>query len=269
MEVVKDSPPYSAIESSSINVGESQNSAKGSDSVTTTEDASTDNITSLSKDGSTEKDKNQSSQTEFASPAPIPMKFQKPFKVKPKSEESLPKGDTCKQTKDKALKPNTSNDSQNTKEKSENMSKKDSAPKINPKLDTKPKPASIELPYREPSWGGKPDFPYSLEVIKDGILRDTFPVNSKSFYTFGRLEECDMTIDHPSSSRYHAVLQFCAADTDKKKKGFYLYDVGSTHGTKLNKDKIQSRVFCRVRVGHVIKFGGSSRLWILQVCNLG
>ncbi|PNJ58984.1 SLC4A1AP isoform 5, partial [Pongo abelii] len=37
-----------------------------------------------------------------------------------------------------------------------------------------------------------------------------------------------------------------------------------THGTFLNKTRIPPRTYCRVHVGHVVRFGGSTRLFILQ-----
>ncbi len=46
--------------------------------------------------------------------------------------------------------------------------------------------------------------------------------------------------------------------------GFYLYDLDSTHGTYHNKQKCFPKTYYRVRVGHTIKFGGSTRLVILQ-----
>jgi protein phosphatase 1D len=43
-----------------------------------------------------------------------------------------------------------------------------------------------------------------------------------------------------------------------------LFDLGSTHGTFLNKQQIPPKVYCRLHTGHVFKFGVSSRLFILQ-----
>lgn len=44
----------------------------------------------------------------------------------------------------------------------------------------------------------------------------------------------------------------------------FLYDNSSTHGTFLNKRRIKSKVYAPVRVGDVIKFGQSTRLYIVQ-----
>lgn len=54
---------------------------------------------------------------------------------------------------------------------------------------------------------------------------------------------------HPTISRYHAVLQYrpTLADNDEK-KGFYLYDMGSTHGTFLNKNRIPAQTYIKVQV---------------------
>lgn len=43
-----------------------------------------------------------------------------------------------------------------------------------------------------------------------------------------------------------------------------MFDLGSTHGTFLNKQQIPPKVYCRVHTGHVFRFGVSSRLFILQ-----
>ncbi|KFO78661.1 Kanadaptin, partial [Cuculus canorus] len=42
------------------------------------------------------------------------------------------------------------------------------------------------------------------------------------------------------------------------------YDLGSTPGPFLNKARVPPRTYCRVRVGHGLRFGGSSRLFLLQ-----
>uniref|UniRef100_H3DN53 Solute carrier family 4 member 1 adaptor protein n=1 Tax=Tetraodon nigroviridis TaxID=99883 RepID=H3DN53_TETNG len=79
---------------------------------------------------------------------------------------------------------------------------------------------------------------------------------------------CDVSLEHPSISRYHAVIQYRSQAGDSESAGedtgFYLHDLGSTHGTVVNKNKIPPKTYIRLRVGHVLKFGGSTRLFILQ-----
>ncbi|KAM6179492.1 kanadaptin isoform 2-T2 [Erethizon dorsatum] len=123
-------------------------------------------------------------------------------------------------------------------------------------------------PYQEPPWGGPNTAPYSLETLKGGTILGTRSLKGASCCLFGRLSSCDICLEHPSVSRYHAVLQHRAPGGDKEcdgqGQGFYLYDLGSTHGTFLNKTRIPPRTYCRVHVGHVFRFGGSTRLFILQ-----
>ena len=126
------------------------------------------------------------------------------------------------------------------------------------------------IPYKEPAWGGVTDRPYYFEVIKNGAVTDRFELTDKSYYVFGRLPSCDHSMDHPSLSRYHAVIQHCAKNNSEGHDlGWHLYDLDSTHGTWINKSKVLPWVFHRLRVGYVVKFGGSTRLYILQVCELG
>lgn len=126
--------------------------------------------------------------------------------------------------------------------------------------------AAKEIPYNEPHWSGIADKSYSLEVLKEGCIVDIWNLNDKAYYTFGRLPSCNFVLDHPSVSRCHAVLQFRkCVDNQSDKVGFYLYDLGSTHGSQVNKSPIEPRRYYRLRVGYMIKFGGSSRVYILQV----
>ena len=134
------------------------------------------------------------------------------------------------------------------------------------KASSKEKKETVpELPYKEPSWSGIPEELYSLEVLKNGCIVSTIDLTSKPFHVFGRLPNCDVSLEHPSVSRYHAVIQHKTSDTSNSEKGFYIYDLGSTHGTIVNKSPLEPRRYYRLRVGYVFKFGGSSRLFILQV----
>ena len=59
----------------------------------------------------------------------------------------------------------------------------------------------IPLPYQEPSWGGLPAQRYAVEVIKNGSVLETHPLQDKSFFVVGRLANCDIVLEHPSLSR--------------------------------------------------------------------
>lgn len=142
------------------------------------------------------------------------------------------------------------------------------------KMKLHPKgPSAAQFPplkYSEPPWGGEaPDTSYSLEILKNGTIVDTVPLTQRSYYVVGRLPVCDVSLEHPSISRYHAVIQYRSrpeeGEAAAQDTGFYIHDLGSTHGTMVNKNKIPPKTYIRLRVGHVLKFGGSTRLFILQV----
>ena len=129
---------------------------------------------------------------------------------------------------------------------------------------------SLSIPYKEPPWGGlapptaeNDASLYTLEELKNGVITGTHNL-SKSFQVIGRLPTCDIQLEHPSLSRYHAILQFKATASSDKPAGFYLYDLDSTHGTFHNKNKCFPKTYYRLRVGHMMKFGGSTRHLILQ-----
>lgn len=129
---------------------------------------------------------------------------------------------------------------------------------------------SPPVPYTEPPWGGEaPASPYALEILKNGTIVDTVPLTERSYFVVGRLPVCDVSLEHPSISRYHAVIQYRSQAGEGgsvgEETGFYIHDLGSTHGTVVNKNKIPPKTYIRLRVGHVLKFGGSTRLFILQV----
>lgn len=117
---------------------------------------------------------------------------------------------------------------------------------------------NVAVPYTIPEWSGPPGYNFSLEVLKEGSIVDQLHVYEKGAYMFGRVDLCDFALEHPTISRFHAVLQF------KRSGGAYLYDLGSTHGTFVNKNQVKPKVFVDLHVGDVIRFGHSSRLYILQ-----
>ncbi|CAJ0925303.1 unnamed protein product, partial [Ranitomeya imitator] len=143
---------------------------------------------------------------------------------------------------------------------------RETAPDLSARLPSDAYQSSPAIPYREPTWSGWPEAVYSLEVLKGGSILSTKSLNGSSWTVFGRLPTCHVSLEHPSVSRYHAVLQYRSVPgmEPDQGRGFYVFDLGSTHGTFINKQRIQPKTYCRIRVGHVLKFGGSTRLFILQ-----
>lgn len=154
---------------------------------------------------------------------------------------------------------------------------------------TKPQNPTQHCPYKVPKWSDRPseNTNYSFEVLKSGqIIDEVKDLQKKAYWTFGRLPENDIEMAHPTISRFHAILQYrpkCTktenekaedddneddsenSDVDKgPPEGWYLYDLGSTHGTFLNKQRIPLKVYIRIRVGHMLRLGASTRSYILQ-----
>jgi hypothetical protein len=98
------------------------------------------------------------------------------------------------------------------------------------------KSEKFECPYKIPAWNGvKANRPYSFEVLKNGTIVEVIRnLHEKSYHVFGRLPipNVDINSAHPTSSRFHCVLQYRPAtvdDNDKTKRveeGWYLYDLG-------------------------------------------
>ncbi|CAH8435361.1 unnamed protein product [Schistosoma margrebowiei] len=154
--------------------------------------------------------------------------------------------------------------------------------------------------YCPPSWALNcpPSLDYKLEVIKNGLqLSDcTIYLSSPSdtnlqsscddglsYCLFGRQPQSYYTqsnningqcsvLAHPSISRLHAVLQYGkpphavghVSENEKDTTGWYLKDLESTHGTFVNKRRLPPGRYVRIRVGYVLRFGGSTRLHVLQ-----
>lgn len=115
--------------------------------------------------------------------------------------------------------------------------------------------------YEPPAWGveGANAHGLALEVIKGGQVVETLALPAsagRSFALAGRAAPpCDLPLQHASVSREHAALQFDA------RGALFVCDLGSTHGTLVNKRRLPAREFARLRVGDVLAFGESSRLY--------
>ncbi len=135
------------------------------------------------------------------------------------------------------------------------------------------------LQYAKPEWSARPpdchgedvldaegySDHYFLEILKNGSIVDKIKLN-REFTSFGRLDTCDVLCEHPSLSRYHAILQYSNGDVDNAKfpEGFYIYDLNSTHGTFVNKNRIRPNEYVKLNNDSMFKLGLSTRLYILH-----
>ncbi|ETW00010.1 hypothetical protein H310_07452 [Aphanomyces invadans] len=116
--------------------------------------------------------------------------------------------------------------------------------------------------YVPPEWAanGSNRHGLSVEVIKGGIIVEKLALDTsvKPFLVAGRMEPlCDIVLQHPSVSRTHAALQF------DSKGHLFVVDLGSTHGTFVNKRRIPATDPVELHVGDVVVFGESTRIYTI------
>merc|ERR1719166_62362 len=111
-------------------------------------------------------------------------------------------------------------------------------------------------PYQPPSWARRPQLTMSaLEVYKKGKLVEIVKdVNRKKMTIFGRNKDlCDIVLQHPSISRQHAAIVHGSSGN------MYLIDLGSSHGSTNNKQRLTAEKREVLRDGDIIRFGASTR----------
>ncbi|KAI0801958.1 SMAD/FHA domain-containing protein [Irpex lacteus] len=126
------------------------------------------------------------------------------------------------------------------------------------------------LKYHEPPEARKPVVGWRLYVFKGKEQTDLLHIHRQSAYLIGRDRlVVDITVDHPSCSKQHAVIQFRQVheknefgDTKTAVKPFII-DLESTNGTKVNDETIPTSRYFELKLGDVIKFGDSVREYVL------
>lgn len=116
--------------------------------------------------------------------------------------------------------------------------------------------------FKLPSWSREPQLKQcALEVFKSSKKIGTVSRCSKmKAVVFGRHKSyADVMLQHPSISRQHAVI------LHGKSGNMYLMDLGSSHGTYVNKRKLSAEQREPLREGDTIKFGASSREYIVRL----
>lgn len=129
----------------------------------------------------------------------------------------------------------------------------------------------VTLLFNEPPDARKPDIRWRLYVFKNGeVLNEPLYIHRQSCYLFGRERRvADVPTDHPSCSKQHAVIQFRQVEIEKpdgmlgKQTRPYLMDLGSTNKTFLNDVAVEPQRYYELREKDTIKFGNSSREYVL------
>ncbi len=127
------------------------------------------------------------------------------------------------------------------------------------------------LKYSEPGDASHPDLLWRFYVFKNEECIETLHVSKLSFYVIGKDEEqCQIVAQHPSISKFHAVLQFRKKVTRDKIGNPvlairpYLIDLGSTNGTSLNGEKMEELRYYELLEKDCIKFGASTREYVIM-----
>ncbi|CAF1000741.1 unnamed protein product [Rotaria sordida] len=120
--------------------------------------------------------------------------------------------------------------------------------------------------YKEPLEARIPERHWRLSVSKDGEDLPTYRIYRQSKYIFGRdKDQCDIRLHHPSCSNIHAILQYrLRGDSHERHIYPYLIDLGSSHGTYLNRRRIDSNRYYKLEENDVVQFGESSKEFILM-----
>lgn len=133
---------------------------------------------------------------------------------------------------------------------------------------------SITLKYHEPPEARKPPpkDKWKLFVFKGKDLVDTIELSNRSCWLVGRESAVvDLLAEHPSISKQHAVVQFRYTEKRNEfgdrigKVKPYLIDLESANGTELNEEKIPDRRYLELRPKDVVKFGSSTREYVVML----
>lgn len=128
----------------------------------------------------------------------------------------------------------------------------------------------VVVKYSEPAEARKPKRRWRFYQFKGDETLPTLHLHRQSAFLMGRDRKVvDLPIDHPSCSKQHAVLQYRLVSKhrdDGSKFSVvlpYIIDLGSSNGTFLNNQRIDGQRYYELKEKDVLKFGYSSREYVL------
>ncbi|KAF8887166.1 SMAD/FHA domain-containing protein [Infundibulicybe gibba] len=126
------------------------------------------------------------------------------------------------------------------------------------------------LKYNEPPEARKPVLGWRLYVFKGSEQVELLHIHRQSAYLFGRDRlVADVAVDHPSCSKQHAVIQYRYVQEKDEFGGSkgtikpFIIDLESTNGTHVNDEAIPVSRYYELKASDVIKFGQSTREYVL------
>ena len=129
----------------------------------------------------------------------------------------------------------------------------------------------VVLKFSEPPEARAPNTQWRFYVFKGEEALETLHIAKQSAYLLGRNEEiADVPLRHGSCSSQHAVLQYRSLpnkETGKLQCCPYLMDLESTNGSFINGVKIDAARYYQLKKGDVLKFGASTREYVLLTAN--
>lgn len=131
--------------------------------------------------------------------------------------------------------------------------------------------ASVVLKYHEPPEARKPpaNQPWRLYVFKGKDLIEDVELGERSCWLIGRERlVVDFPLDHPSCSKQHAAIQFRFVERSEFGDRIgevkpYLIDLESVNGSSVNGEQIPKGRYVEIKDKDVLKFGLSSREYVL------
>ncbi|KAM4756169.1 smad nuclear interacting protein 1-like [Cyanocitta cristata] len=128
----------------------------------------------------------------------------------------------------------------------------------------------LVIKYSEPPEARIPRTRWRLYPFRNEELLPVMHIHRQSAYLLGRHRRiADIPIDHPSCSKQHAVFQYRLVEytradgTAGRRVRPYIIDLGSGNGTFLNNQRIEPQRYYELREKDVLRFGFSSREYVL------
>jgi smad nuclear-interacting protein 1 len=129
----------------------------------------------------------------------------------------------------------------------------------------------VALKFSEPPEARAPNTQWRLYVFKGEENLETLHISRQSAFLLGRNEDiADIPLRHGSCSSQHAVIQYRALpnpETGKLQCSPYLMDLESTNGSFINGVQIEPARYYQLKKGDVLKFGASTREYVLLTAN--